>query len=26
MQFHPVKSADEMLALALEPRALVMAA
>ena len=26
MQFHPVKSADEMLALALEPRALAMAA
>jgi len=26
MQFHPVKSADEMLALALEPRALTMAA
>jgi len=26
MQFHPVKSADEMLALALEPRAIAMAA
>ena len=26
MQFHPVKSADEMLALALEPRPLAMAA